>query len=141
MSIHLHLRVYVTSRVRFGSDMHCVRPIITWCCCGRVEGVQFVDIRSPSETSLHFRVPIALPLSVDIILVQISTELSIPYFSEKVRKHVDNSRLPPEGDIYPSGLPSVRQSQVAGADERCKSNQEYMVPPTFIGTLRVRCGA
>ncbi|WVW80778.1 hypothetical protein I302_102764 [Kwoniella bestiolae CBS 10118] len=35
----------------------------------------------------------------------------------------------PRGTYIPADCPS------------CKSQQEYMVPPTFIGTLRVRCGA
>lgn len=30
-------------------------------------------------------------------------------------------------------------TKLSNADDRCKSGQEYLVPPTYIGTLRVRC--
>lgn len=73
---------------------------------------------------------------------------------------VHHRRRSPKRVVHPSRLPRVSPSlsltrrnwwstdhrppdprvpSSPHADSRCKSQQEYLLPPTYIGTLRVRC--
>lgn len=52
--------------------------------------------------------------------------------------HVNYRRRPPTGGLHPGRLSRVSRVHTS-TDGRCKSPQEYLLPPTYIGTLRIRC--